>query len=428
MKAISIRNLRRNGPRDNALKGMPLAITNRGALIGVFVPVAAAWIEHLINYNWSHVRQSIVEGEQSLSTAFSVVTQDGTIPEEDTIDYEQGQARRARQRTESLERLQSASNSSASGARQESRSAGPSVITVRIGDLTAHLIEETGANAQFLAVIHDRELIGVIIPVTRSLMNFLIEQNMSRILGNIALSERDIRTQDKMTTLDEKFYHAEQLIDRAERIAVSLQEGLDRLPESQQLSAISKDFPQAVAADREVASNQQEVTVNLPGLKSGRPRAPRYEAGRRDPVISADPPIASNIGKTFLCHSSSDKPSVRALRRRLLDDKIQPWFDEEDILPGQDWDLAIRKAIRASDVVLVCLSRASVSKIGYLQKEIKHVLDVADEQPEGAIFLIPVRLEPCEVPERLRRWQWVDLFEEGGYPRLLRALGTHNSD
>jgi hypothetical protein len=112
----------------------------------------------------------------------------------------------------------------------------------------------------------------------------------------------------------------------------------------------------------------------------------------------------------------------------LLDDKIQPWFDEEDILPGQDWDLAIRKAIRASDVVLVCLSRASVSKIGYLQKEIKHVLDVADEQPEGAIFLIPVRLEPCEVPERLRRWQWVDLFEEGGYPRLLRALGTHNSD
>jgi hypothetical protein len=103
---------------------------------------------------------------------------------------------------------------------------------------------------------------------------------------------------------------------------------------------------------------------------------------------------------------------------------MQPWFDEEDILPGQDWELAIRKAIRASDVVLVCLSRTSVSKIGYLQKEIKQILDVADEQPEGTIFLIPTRLEPCDVPERLRRWQWVDLYEDAGYPRLLRALRT----
>ena len=49
-------------------------------------------------------------------------------------------------------------------------------------------------------------------------------------------------------------------------------------------------------------------------------------------------------------------------------------------------------------------------------------LDVADEQPEGTIFLIPAKLEECETPGRLRRWHWVNLFEEGGYERLVAAL------
>ena len=126
--------------------------------------------------------------------------------------------------------------------------------------------------------------------------------------------------------------------------------------------------------------------------------------------------------KVFLCHSSSDKPSIRELYVKLFSDGLQPWLDEKDILPGEQWEEAIRKAIRASDMVLVCLSMTSVSKRGFLQKEINSVLDVADEQPEGTIFLIPVRLEPCDVPPRLSKWQWVDLFEDDGYPRLMRSL------
>jgi hypothetical protein len=139
-------------------------------------------------------------------------------------------------------------------------------------------------------------------------------------------------------------------------------------------------------------------------------------------------PVHSRRVKVFLCHSSSDKHSVRALRAKLLSDGIQPWLDEEDILPGENWEEAIRRAIRTSDMVLVCLSMTSVSKIGYLQKEINSVLDVADEQPEGTIFLIPVRLEPCDVPSRLSKWQWVDLFDERGYRRLMRSLRSRASD
>jgi hypothetical protein len=126
--------------------------------------------------------------------------------------------------------------------------------------------------------------------------------------------------------------------------------------------------------------------------------------------------------KVFLCHSFEDKDRVRGLWRLLREHGADPWLDEEDILPGQDWDQEIGKAVRSSAVVLVCLSRNSVAKTGYVQKEIKYALDVADEQPERQIFIIPVRLEECAVPERLQKWQWVDLFHPTGLDRLLKAL------
>jgi len=101
---------------------------------------------------------------------------------------------------------------------------------------------------------------------------------------------------------------------------------------------------------------------------------------------------------------------------------VDPWLDEEKLLPGDDWDARIREAVRASDVVLVALSRASISREGYIQKELRQALDVADEKPEGTIFLIPIRLEECAVPDRLRRWQWLDFLQEGAIGTLLRAL------
>jgi hypothetical protein len=128
--------------------------------------------------------------------------------------------------------------------------------------------------------------------------------------------------------------------------------------------------------------------------------------------------------KVFLCHSSGDKPAARELYRRLDEAGADPWLDEEDLIPGQEWASEIPRAVRASDVVVVCLSNASVNKAGYLQKELKYALDSADEQPEGTIFLIPLKLEECEVPERLSRWQWVNYFDAKGYERLILALQT----
>ncbi len=126
--------------------------------------------------------------------------------------------------------------------------------------------------------------------------------------------------------------------------------------------------------------------------------------------------------KVFLCHSSADKPKVRELYRYLKKRRIKPWFDEVDLLGGQDWQVEIPKALLTSDAIIICLTRNSVDKEGYIQKEIKYALDKALEIPEGGVFLIPVRFEDCEVPFSLRRYQWVDLFKEAGREKVIKAL------
>src|SRR6185369_17976500 len=128
--------------------------------------------------------------------------------------------------------------------------------------------------------------------------------------------------------------------------------------------------------------------------------------------------------KIFLCHSSGDKPHVRDLHDFLLNQGAAPWLDAEQLLPGQDWNLEINKALDESDVILLCLSKKSVDKEGYVQKEMRLALDRALEMPEGRIFLIPARLEECELPYRLRSYQWVDLFTENGMDKLIRALNV----
>jgi predicted ATPase len=130
--------------------------------------------------------------------------------------------------------------------------------------------------------------------------------------------------------------------------------------------------------------------------------------------------------RVFLCHSSNDKPTVRELYQKLRAEVwIQPWLDEEELYPGQDWNLEIETAVEDADAILVCLTKGSITKEGYVQRELRKVLDFADYKPEGTLYIIPVRLEECEPPRSLRAWQYADYFEgqrERAFERLLVSL------
>jgi formylglycine-generating enzyme required for sulfatase activity len=131
--------------------------------------------------------------------------------------------------------------------------------------------------------------------------------------------------------------------------------------------------------------------------------------------------------RVFLCHSSNDKPLVRELYQKLrAENWIQPWLDEEELYPGQGWEVAIEKAVEKSDAVLICLSNSSITKRGFVQKELRFVLDIALEIPEEDIFIIPLRLEECQPPRSLQSYQYANYFPESqrgaAFDKLLKSL------
>ena len=135
----------------------------------------------------------------------------------------------------------------------------------------------------------------------------------------------------------------------------------------------------------------------------------------------------------FLCHASEDKTLVRKLNKKLLAESwLDTWLDEEKILPGQDWNVEIEKGVEASDAVIVCLSSISVAKEGYVQRELRKVLDTALEKKEGSIFVIPVRFDDCDVPRKLGEWQYVDYFPAANIPvaygKLITVLKIRKRD
>ncbi len=131
--------------------------------------------------------------------------------------------------------------------------------------------------------------------------------------------------------------------------------------------------------------------------------------------------------KIFLCYAKEDSVAAREIYNELRSEGwTDVWFDEEKLLPGQRWDIEIRRAVKQSHIVIILLSNSSVQKSGYVQKELRYILDVSEEKPEDVIFVIVVRIDDCPVPERLQSWQWVNYFPRQNkvqtYKRLIESL------
>lgn len=129
--------------------------------------------------------------------------------------------------------------------------------------------------------------------------------------------------------------------------------------------------------------------------------------------------------EVFVAYVEEDLAAARRICAALRRGGCSPWLDKDKLLAGQNWPRALRRAIEASDVFVACFSRRSTSKCSQFHNELRLAMECARRLPLDSTFVIPVRLEPCEVPGRLAdELQWVDLFpeREAGIRRLLRAI------
>jgi CheY-like chemotaxis protein len=135
--------------------------------------------------------------------------------------------------------------------------------------------------------------------------------------------------------------------------------------------------------------------------------------------------IEETLGKAriFLSYVRADCDAVLVLHQRLENAGHIPWIDVKDIPGGMDWEIAIDDAIKRTNFVIICLSEKSVTHRGFFQTEIGKALKIWDAMLEDDIYLIPVRLEDCQITHsRLKGLNWVDLFAEDGFQKLLNAI------
>lgn len=131
------------------------------------------------------------------------------------------------------------------------------------------------------------------------------------------------------------------------------------------------------------------------------------------------------MSSIFLCHSSKDKFFVRELAAKLREAGIRVWLDEAEMKIGDSLTKKIGDAIGAMDFFGVTLSSHSIDS-EWVQRELQ--VAVQRELQERKVVVLPLLLEPVEVPPFLRDKLYADFTTpesfNATFPKLLETLGA----
>ena len=139
--------------------------------------------------------------------------------------------------------------------------------------------------------------------------------------------------------------------------------------------------------------------------------------------------VAQTRPRVFIAYVEEDLWFAKKLYRAFEESGFRPWLDKKRLMPGQNWPRAIETAIQTSDFFVACFSRRAISKRGSFHSELRYALFCAAKVPLDEIFLVPLRLDDCVVPNRIsKQIQYVDLFPdwETGVDRLIDVIKTQD--
>lgn len=128
--------------------------------------------------------------------------------------------------------------------------------------------------------------------------------------------------------------------------------------------------------------------------------------------------------KIFICCDSQYEQIVHdGLYQELKAENYIPWM-EGDIFAGQDTDFVINSKIKEADFFLACLSSQSENERGLFRREISLALNKWERLGllKTDIFIIPLRLEECGIPDELKRFEHIDFFSKNYRSKLFMAL------
>jgi hypothetical protein len=133
------------------------------------------------------------------------------------------------------------------------------------------------------------------------------------------------------------------------------------------------------------------------------------------------------FNKVFLSYASEDYITAEKLYDFLSSNGFTVWMDKKKLLPGQRWDSEIQLNLRKADFIILLLSEIAVSKRGYIQREFKKAVTYCEEKLESDIYIIPVKIGACQIPDNLSQFQWIEFSQTDSNKRILEALNVQRS-
>ncbi len=133
----------------------------------------------------------------------------------------------------------------------------------------------------------------------------------------------------------------------------------------------------------------------------------------------------------FISYGREDAEAAKKIYKDLRAYGYVPWLDTESLLAGENFESAIRKAIRESRFFLALLSHSSVNKKGFVNKEIATALEILSEYPPTKKYLIPVRLDNCQPShDKLSELHRVDMFPlwNEGIEKIRKAIKSEEPE
>lgn len=123
----------------------------------------------------------------------------------------------------------------------------------------------------------------------------------------------------------------------------------------------------------------------------------------------------------FISYAKEDLDQALIYYDKLELEGVSPWLDVKKLLPGQNWEVEIDRALNSANLVVLLLSPKSVSKRGFVQREANEAIARLKYKLPTDIYIIPLLLEPCEVPEFISsKLQYLALSEPNAWD-LVRA-------
>ena len=128
--------------------------------------------------------------------------------------------------------------------------------------------------------------------------------------------------------------------------------------------------------------------------------------------------MAIDASTAFVSYNRADAEFVLRLAEDLKAAGADVWVDQSEPEPGTPLDIKIQEALAACPKVLIILSPASVNS-GHVHDEVSFALSKQKS-------VIPVLCRNCEIPSRLRRFQYIDFRTDyaSALAVLLRTLGV----